>query len=87
MGNRPGKPNVKIDFKEHLKTQKEVIFHQEVTKGARPIRGRAKQSGLRDSIIPHINHETIDNRHNINPILNNESLNPHTYIRNPKLGK
>lgn len=36
-----------------------MIFNQQVTKGVKPIKGRMKQSGVRDSIIPHINNETI----------------------------
>lgn len=56
MGNKPTKPAVKINFKEHFKIQKETVFHKSITKGVRPVKGKMMQSGYRESIIPHINH-------------------------------
>lgn len=56
MGNKPTKPAVKINFKEHFKIQKEAIFNKEITKGAKPVKGRMMQNGYRDSVVLHINH-------------------------------
>jgi V8-like Glu-specific endopeptidase len=84
MGSRPSKSAVKIDFREHLKTQKEVVFEQEVTKGARPVRGRAKQSGERSSTIFHINHETLENRPHPELHFHHETSAQSSNIRNPK---
>lgn len=43
------------------------------------------QSGERDSLLPHINHETLDHHRNVPPHLNNESFDPNANIRNPKI--
>jgi hypothetical protein len=45
MGNNHSQSNIKINFKQHLKIQKELVFGEEITKGVKPIKGRIKQSG------------------------------------------